>query len=243
MKKKKNIFWGILLIAVAVFLLVNQLGFLSETIGVWSIILGVFFVGCGVDALIERNAGGVIFSLAFLLMIFGKTLGLPAMSPWVILVIAGLLSMGISMIFPHKHKPHVNHDENWTAYEDPNQTGEYQTVVDEEKDEVIYCSNRLGATSKYINTANFKKAVLECSLGEMKVFFDQAKIVEGRAEVEVHLSMGHMEFYIPKEWNVIQNANVSLASVDEKNHAQTNGQPILNLVGDVSLGELTIIYV
>lgn len=242
--KKRNIFWGLLFVAIAIFLVVNQLGWLSGEIGVWSIVLGVFFAGTLLNGIADRSFGGIFFSLAFLWIIFAKSLGFPHIPNFEVLLVALFLSIGCSFLFPKKkwREHHHNHGK-WDAYDDENEQGEYQQVVDEMDKDHVYCSNKFGAITKYVNTTDFKGARLENSFGELKVYFDRAQIQQGPIQVEVHASFGHMELYIPKEWNVLHNVNMTLGTVEEKNRNQTTGEPVMDLVGDVSFGAITIIYV
>ena len=48
--KKERIFWGLFFIVAAIFLLVSRLGVLGD-IGVWSLLLTVFFVACLVKSI------------------------------------------------------------------------------------------------------------------------------------------------------------------------------------------------
>ena len=64
--KRKSIFWGLSLIAIAIFVVVYQMGIISNEISVWSIVLGILF-GCAlIDGIISLSFGGIFFPLAFL---------------------------------------------------------------------------------------------------------------------------------------------------------------------------------
>ena len=41
--KRKSIFWGLSLIAIAIFVVVYQMGIISSEISVWSVVLGILF--------------------------------------------------------------------------------------------------------------------------------------------------------------------------------------------------------
>ena len=75
--KKERIFWGLFFIVAAIFLLVSRLGFLGD-IGVWSLLLTVFFVACLVKSIAHRSVSGVLFAVAFLCIIYAKPLGIEA---------------------------------------------------------------------------------------------------------------------------------------------------------------------
>ena len=116
-------------------------------------------------------------------------------------------------------------------------------MVEESAEKCVYCSNSFGSTTKYINCNNLECAVIDCSFGEIKVYFDNAVVQNQTVEICVHLSFASIELYIPREWNVVQKANVFAGSIDEKNCNSSDGIPLVELVGDVSFGAVTIIYV
>lgn len=241
--KNRNIFMGVLLIAIAIFLILNQVGLITSGINAWSIVLGGFFIGILIRGITERSFPGIFFSLAFLWIIFDEALGFNNISGWTVILIAILLSIGFSYLFPQKHYRHKQKENKWEDYEKGDKVGEYQRVVEESTENSVYCSNSFGATTKYINSNNLEYATLECSFGEMKVYFDNAVIQNKSVEICVHVSFGSVELYIPREWNVVQSANVFAGSVNEKNRNCSDGVPRVQLVGDVSFGAVTIIYV
>lgn len=244
--KNRNVFRGVLLIAIAIFLILNQVGVITSGISVWNIVLGGFFIGLLIRGIAERSFPGIFFPLAFLWIIFDEALGfhgIHGISSWTVILIAALLSIGFSYLFPQKNHRHGSKEIKWDDYEDGDKVGEYQKVVEESTENTVYCSNSFGAATKYINSNNLERATLECSFGEMKVYFDNTVIQNKSVEICVHVSFGSLELYIPREWNVIQNGNVFAGSINEKNRNSSDGVPMVQLVGDVNFGAVTIIYV
>lgn len=243
--KNRNIFRGVLLIAIAIFLILNQAGLITAGISAWNIVLGGFFVGLLIRGIAEHSFPGIFFPLAFLWIIFDDVLGFHGISSWTVILIAVLLSVGFSYLFPQKYRGHKREQKEmkWDDYEDGDKVGQYQKVVEESTENSVYCSNSFGAATKYINSNNLERATLDCSFGEMKVYFDNTVIQNKFVEICVHVSFGSLELYIPREWNVIQNGNVFAGSINEKNRNSSDGVPVVQLVGDVSFGAVTIIYV
>lgn len=242
--KNRNIFMGVLLISIAIFLILNQVGLITAGISGWNIVLGGFFVGILIQGIIDRSFFGIFFSLAFLWMIFDKALGLGNISGITVMLIALLLSIGFSFLFPRKHyHKYKEKSLEWEDYEKEDKIGKYKKVVEEIGEKFVYCSNSFGATAKYINCNNLERATIDCSFGEIKVYFDNAVVQNPSVEICVHLSFGSIELYIPREWNVVQKADVFAGSIDEKNRNSSDGMPLVELVGDVSFGAVTIIYV
>lgn len=246
-RNKNSIFWGLMLIAIACYLILSQLHIVTLAISITKLILGVIFVGTAINSIIEKSFGGLFFSLAFLWIIFDSVFKLPTVSTPVVLMIALLLTIGFSMLFPKKHYNHNYSNENkhieWDDYEDPDKTGKYQTVFNDDTNESFCGSNRFGASAKYINTGNFKKANLDCSFGELKVYFDSAKIISDSAEICVRQSFGSTQLFIPKEWQIVQKVSVFAGAVEERNHNKSNGSPVVYLTGEVKCGSVIITYV
>ena len=94
--KTGNIFWGLFLVLAAVFLVVSQLGLLKD-IGVFSILFAVFWVAILIEGLIRGSFGKILFSLAFLFIIFDEPLGIEAVNSWTVLA-AALLAIALSCV-------------------------------------------------------------------------------------------------------------------------------------------------
>ena len=107
----------------------------------------------------------------------------------------------------------------------------------------FYFSTSFSSGVKYIDSDNLEVVILECSFGSMKVYFDNASIPSGNATVELDVSFGGVELYVPRHWNVVNQADTAFGGVDEKNRCTTTGSPVLTLTGDVSFSGVTIIYV
>ena len=135
------------------------------------------------------------------------------------------------------------HDQKWKDYEDGDKVGEHQTVIDETASEDVYCLNRFGATTKYVNTSNLRSARLENHFGEMKVYFDHAEITQNQITISVDNSFGEIQLYFPRHWNVQVNVNATLADVSEKNAKASAEFPRVLLTGNTSLGEVAIFYI
>lgn len=101
MKKGKNIFWGLLFILGAVFIVVNRLGYFQD-ISVLTVIFTIIVAGVLIDSIAHRSFGGILFSLAFLCILYDKPLGMEALTPWPVLAAALCGTIGLNMIFKEK---------------------------------------------------------------------------------------------------------------------------------------------
>ncbi len=170
MKRRGRWFYGLILIAIALLLILSQLGLITATIGIWSILMGVLAAAMLVHGIAERSFFEIFCALGIALVTFDEVLSLPNISVWIVILVVILLSAGFECIFPKRKRTnhHRNNDEKWQPYEDENQTGEYQQVREENRDGHIYCCNRFGAAAKYISSDDLKGAELENSFGELK---------------------------------------------------------------------------
>lgn len=99
--KKDNVFWGVVLILAAVYIIINSFGFMPD---VSVVRLGVAVI-CGVvffKSLAGLEFGGMLFSLAILLILFDDQLGITEITPWPVLMAALLGSIGLNMIFGNR---------------------------------------------------------------------------------------------------------------------------------------------
>ena len=230
--KKERVFWGIFFIMAAVFIVIGKLGGLGD-VNFLTLLLSVFIGACLIKSVMHKSVGGILFSLAFLCIIYAKPLGIEVLTPWTVLGAALLGTIGASFLYRPKG--------DWFAY-GSNHISSKETVEIVE-DAQIEFNTSFGGSIKYINSDNFQSARLRCSFGAMKVYFDNAVIENGQATVEIDVSFGGMELYIPRSWKVINNVAASFGGIDEKNHNDTASAPILNLVGKVSFSGVEIIYI
>lgn len=234
--KKEKIFWGVFLIVGAIFILASGLGYV-QGIGVWSMIWTALFAAMLIKGIVHFNFYGIFFALAFLCIIYAEPLQITAITPWPILGAALLLSIGCTMIFPKKHKSKGN----WsvTVNTDP----EDGRVINETDGESISCKVSMGSSAKYINSDDFRQADLECSFGELKVYFDNAVMQGSDAVVQVKNSFGETDLYVPKTWTVDLDLNSFCGDVSEKGHPEPDGRHRLHVDGSNSFGEVCVIYI
>lgn len=233
MKRSKEVFWGLLLILGAFFILANKMRILQD-VGIVTVIFTIFLVGILIENLFQRSFGGILFSLAFLGILYDRQLGIESLTPWPILMAALLGTIGLNMIFHKK-----NHRKDWDMHWKEN--GE---IIDVEDEEQVQCTVRFGETTKYIDIPRLRRADLETSFGSLGVYFDQTVPAEGNAQAEVRVAFGSMELYIPKDWKVVMNVETVFGGIGEKGRYQPSdmGNTLL-ISGRVTFGSLEIHYI
>lgn len=230
--RKEKIFWGLFFILGAVFIIFSRLGYLKE-VSVFSLMLTIFFAAMLIKSLMHLEYTGILFSIAFLCIIYAGPLGITAITPWPVLGAALLGSIGCHMLFPSRRK-------RWREW---HSNEPFESVIDEEDGRSVYHRTTFGSTVKYVNSENFKYAQFDASFGEIKAYLDNAKIEGHDAQINVDVSFAGVELYLPKQWTVINQVSAVFGAVDEKNRNQSDGTVKLRLTGKVSFGGVTIIYV
>lgn len=234
--KFRNWFWGLFFIVAAIAVILNQLGYFTG-VGLFSLVITIFMIPIIIKSCTHLNFSGILFPLAILGIIYAEPLGITALTPWPILLVALLGSIGLSFIFGSFHGHHFCSCDGRAHLED------YEEVIDVQDDSIITHKVSFGASVKYVNSDNFKKANLSCSFGGLKVYFDNAKLSETGAEIYIDNSFGGTELYIPKTWKVLNKVSTSLGAVEEKGKVVEKEGPIVTLKGKVSFGAIEIHYI
>lgn len=104
--KKDNILFGLLCIVGAIAVICNGLG-LFGNLNIGSIIVTVLMIPIILSSLLKLNFYGIFFPIAVLWVIYSKNFGI-FFEPWKVMLVALLLSIGFSMIFPGKSNQENN---------------------------------------------------------------------------------------------------------------------------------------
>lgn len=241
-KKHTSTIWGIILIGIAVILVLSQLGLLGNIkIGLWTMLFTIFFVITLIQSIFHISFSGILFSIAFLCILYDDYLGITALTPWTVLVVALLGSIGLSMIFPPKKHSHLF---SHISHVDINEDEMFSNVIDETNGDTIECKNSFGACIKYINSENFVKGYVDTSFGGTKLYFDHTFIQSEYAELKIHGSFCGIELFVPKTWIVTSQVDVMLAGITEKNpKMHVGGGSKLLLTGDLKFAGIEITYI
>ena len=232
--KKGRIFWGSFFILGGIALMVDQLGIVNN-VNIINVIIGIFLLCIAIKNAIKINFAGILFPIAFIGILFDKQLSITSITPWTILITAGLLSIGLSMIFDKKPKfGKVKVD--WDSKD-------YKTTINIEDESNIRLQTNFSSSVKYINTDKFENASLECNFAGMEVYFDNAVMKNENAVVRIDASFSGIEIYIPKSWRIDNKANVTFGAIEEKNRNNAVITNTLTLVGNISFAGVEIFYI
>ncbi len=231
-----NVFWGTLLILAAVFIILGQLDVFGDVSGVtlfFGICLGIWFV----SSVFKLSWGGMLFSLAFEVILFDEALGLEELTPWPVLFAALLATIGMNtLIKKKKRKP-----EKDLRFHRPGGQGDPEVV---DGDETIFkCDVAFGSVVKYVTNKELKQAKLDCSFGNLTVYFDSAILGGGSAVVQVDNSFGKTTMFIPKKWDTRVEIEKNLGKVTQEGVKTGNSENILVVRGTTAFGQIEIRYI
>lgn len=231
MKQLKNKAWGIFFILTAILVLLSELGIFSLGISAFDFILTVLLVVTFFKSLCHLSYFGMFISLALLGIVYDEALGIETLTPFPILLIAILLSIGFNFLFGGFDR-FKKHDEGNFIEEEINSS-----------DSIVNITTSFGATTKYINSKDVEKININAKFSACKLYLDKASLKDNELVVNFDISFSGVEVYVPKEWKVINNVSCSLGGIDEKNRAEGSNDMKVTLTGKCSLAGIEIIYI
>lgn len=227
---KGNFFWGIFFIVAAIFLIIGKLDIFAN-FSVFKLIITVFLVAWFLQGLKRKDFGGILFSLAFLCILYDRFLGIEALTPWTVLGAAAFGSIGLSFLFKKTPQSHI--------YPRPAHVNNADNI----SHGIFTFSNSFGESVKYVNSDNFIQADINNAFGDSKIYFDNAIIENGEAHINLNVKFGNINLFFPNTWNVINQATASLGDIRENNRSNSTGSPTVILTGHISFGCATITYI
>ena len=239
--KHNNWYWGIFFVLAAVFVIASQVTSFTF-ISFWTIAATVLLAAIFIQSLIKLNFFGTFLSVALAYMLYQHPLDLYVISPWLLILAAVLLSIGFHIIFSRRTKCQYENRQrcrNGHRHED-----EYRTIEDVDGNNPRVKLS-FGSSVKYIHAEALSGGQFACSLGTLSVYFDQAQLSPGGAEIYIDCSLAEIKLYFPKDWNVIDKLSASLGSVqnDMRPLSGDDSIPAVTLTGSVSLGSVEILSV
>ncbi len=236
--RKRKIFWGIFFIVMAMIVIASKIGVLPD-VGVFSLLATVFLIWMAADGVRHRNFFEMIFAAAFLYIIYDKPLEIEVLTPWTVLAVALMFSIGLSLLFGGKREKKHSIEFEWGS-EGFRGIGNSSEQCSGEQ---IRCGNTFGSAIRYIHSDNFCKANLENNFGSLTIYFDNAIIQGETAIVKVDNNFGETNLYIPKEWKVHNELDHVCGNINEHGKCMGTSSAELRLKGETNFGNIEIYYV
>ena len=210
---------GILLILLAALVIVQDY-FIKWEISIWMLAWVVLLAILSLSSLLKRHFGlGFAYGIVALFSLNGQFHFLPVSNS--VLIFSSILAViGLNILF---------HSSGATG-SDANNGGNDIDVT-------------FSSVTKYLNDQQFTHGSADVSLGQASVYFDNCRIEGPSAQFDVDVSLGSLSLYVPSDWRVHVNVDNSLSAVQHEENPSNLTSKDFYIKGDVSLGNLEIIYV
>lgn len=236
----RNVVLGALFLIGAIALLINKLGFLNILLGGMSffqIIVTVFLVGVLVKGMSKHSFGQILFSVAFIIIVNDKVLHMEAFTPWTVLGAAALGTIGLHLMFPNVKSGYgrfvtINGREVTAA----------PVTAETRQGSMICFENCFGQSVKYVS-GEISRVKLDNSFGFLQVYFTDAQLKDGTAEVIMDGAFGSTILYVPADWKVITNVSHAFGGAGERGQCNPEGNIQLYVRGNVAFGRIEIRYI
>lgn len=223
--KKDKIFWGVILIAAAVLLLLDAFEVtlpLADALGdvsIFSIVFGVLILCFVVSKLIRGEFHEIFIPLAILFVIFEKNIAFMLhredpnlINNGILFLVAVLLTIGVSLLTKGSG-------------------GIFRTNI-----------KRGGRSTVYVDCTGFVTEQVENNMGSCNIHFTNAEGYTGGGVLNVENNMGSMVIHVPSSWRVVANVENNMGSTSIPNTENADG-PTVTVTGENNMGSLRIEYV
>lgn len=219
---------GILLILLAALVIVQDY-FIKWEISIWMLAWVVLLAILSLSSLLKRHFGlGFAYGIVALFSLNGQFHFLPVSNS--VLIFSSILAViGLNILF-HSSSKTKNRFGLGATGSDANNGGNDIDVT-------------FSSVTKYLNDQQFTHGSADVSLGQASVYFDNCRIEGPSAQFDVDVSLGSLSLYVPSDWRVHVNVDNSLSSVQHEENPSNLTSKDFYIKGDVSLGNLEIIYV
>lgn len=240
-RKNSQVFFGIVFVTIAI---VTLLTTLTSFKGLWvSISLISLFSLYGLYSLLRRSFFIGSYSLAYALYIYLLEYYIVRpLSGMDLFLIATALGFGLSLLFGKKKSMTF---ERTYSYSSSDIKSKKKTISEEYSNETyMFIKTQFSGDTRYIYSPNLEVIDIENQFAGTSIYF-QERNLNNDLNINIDCQLGAVELYFPKEWNIIDNLNTSLAGVDygHKPPSDTSSPYRVYLNGSVQLGGIEINYI
>ena len=219
---------GILLILLAALVIVQDY-FIQWEISFWMLAWVVLLAILSLSSFLKRHfALGFAYGILALFSLNGQFHFLPV-SNSVVILSSILAVIGLNILFNSSSKTKNRFGLGSTG-SDANNGGNDIDVS-------------FSTVTKYLNDQHFTHGSADVSLGQASVYFDNCHIEGSSAQFDVDVSLGSLSLYVPSDWRVHINVDNSLSAIQHQENPSNLTSKDFYIKGEVSLGNLEIIYV
>jgi predicted membrane protein len=197
-----RIFWGILLIALGVLFLLDQMGRLDfgDLVGrFWP----VFFILLGLSILLSnnfKNAGSGVFFILFGAFFLLLRLRVFDRAVWHYVWPLAIILVGLWILV----RPGWRRDKGG-----PSETGGDEFDIDQV----------FSGTSRKIESQNFKGGKADVVFGSAEIDLRDARLAGGQATLVLSAVFGGIEVFVPRDWQIVLEGTPVLGSIESRKKA------------------------
>lgn len=236
--KAKNVIIGILIIAFAIFGILEVSGVVApieSAVGGISYvqIIGVLILlGLFVNEVSKRRIVTSVFIPAFIFMVIERNVafvcgieGGNIINNWLLLLFTAIICIGVHFIIPKRVRIKKTHTAAFTSSHD---------------DGATYKEHSLGAATEIIDCTTFTRKHYENNLGQTVIRFENVSEYVGEGVIYIENNLGHTEIRVPGDWRVVTNIENNLGAVNSGKIGNAQG-PVLYIEGENNLGAIDIL--
>jgi predicted membrane protein len=247
---KRNYFWGIIFICLAIASLAYAFGFYIDS-RVVKLIISAGLILMIIVSLPRRNFFLTFILLALVINLNSEFLGLFDLSMGGLYVAAVLFAIGCNVLFGN-NRQYIRNTRYQNTEESVEQNDQEQDQQHEESHTYEYAetntysyTNRFGEATKFIQGNDLKIVNLTSDFGQLSVYFDKSDFAKGGATIYCGASFGAMTLYIPRKYEVNDQLTATLGNIKTNidNTIKDEETITLTLKGNVTLGEIQIIRI
>lgn len=225
-----RIFWGVLMIALAVVLILSAVGVgfgLPAGISAGEIILGLLCLSWAVRLCTGRRFTELPLPLIGMVMIFESEIATALnvesgdLAPWWLFVlVAILLSWGLKLLFPRKRRRWFRMNANGNSLHKE--------------------STFSGSAVHYFDCSEHFEGSVENNMGSSSVYFTNQELYAGGSTLRVENNLGSLIVHVPGDWCVTTSIDNSLGAIKIDADLEGTGSKLLTIVGENNLGSIVI---
>ena len=235
-RKNKNWIVGIVLLLLATFILVGQLG-IAIPISVGNIVLLLVAIYLLVSSMEERSFIKLSFVVALGYLVLRNLELVPHIATWAVLVTALLISIALGILFPKQFRFRGRKRRRTITIE-----GDIEVDTDRNDEDNPYIHTKFGNVSRYLHSQDLETLTIDSEFANTEIYFEQAKLSPDGATVYIRAKFGNVSLYVPKEWDVqvLVSSSFGHVNVEETSEPVASDAPKLIIEGSNAFGNTQV---
>lgn len=237
MKKSTSVLWGLALILIAAYVVINKLG-IVENVPVVAIIISLACLYFIVRGIFKINFFEIFIPIALLGCVYSDIINewmvydFNKLIPLPIFFVALLLAIGFSLIFKSKKKVDFGSREGLG-----NRSGGAAS------DKWVTLKSTFDGATRYVNSQCLEGATIDNNFGKNVVYFNNAVLSSGSVQIDVDNNFGETALYLPNTWKLDLTKKSACGSVKIHGFGNADGDaPVAHVNVSNAFGAVDIYF-